>query len=87
MEALCFRIWDFNSGDDDIIINKAIDRQEAYYEEIGMPTNIRCLGVKESDLEILALRCSRNHTRILDGDKPLGYNEMLDIYKMAFYKE
>lgn len=58
--------------------------QEAYYESIGMPINLRSLGVKESDLEKLALDCSRNKTRKLIGDKPLGYEEILEIYKMAY---
>lgn len=63
---------------------KAIDLQEQYYREIGMPTNLRQLDVKEEDLEILALKCSRNKTRTLAGDRELGYDEMLAIYKMAY---
>jgi hypothetical protein len=31
----------------------------------------------------MALDCSRNKTRKLLGSKPLGYEEILDIYKMA----
>ncbi len=65
-------------------IEKAIDLQENYYREIGMPTRLRELGVEEKDLEPLALRCSFQHKRVLDGYRKLGYNEMLDIYKMAF---
>ena len=67
-------------------IEEAINRQEKYYREIGMPTSLSELGVSESDLEPLALRCSRNKTRVLDGYKKLGYDEMLDIYKMAYKK-
>jgi hypothetical protein len=64
-------------------IEKAIDLQEQYYEAIGMPTNLTSLGVKSVDLEKLALGCSRNKTRKLIGYMPLGYEEILDIYKMA----
>ena len=49
-----------------------------------MPINLRSLGVMESDLEKLALNCSRNKTRKLIGDKPLGYEEILEIYRMAY---
>lgn len=63
---------------------KAIELQEKYYQSIGMPMNLKELGVQEEDLEVLALQCSRGKTRILDGYKKLGYDEMLDIYKMAY---
>ena len=42
------------------------------------------VDVKEEDLEKLALACSRNKTRTLTGYKPLGYEEILAVYKMAY---
>lgn len=65
-------------------VEKAIDMQEEYYRSIGMPTNIKDLGVKEEDLEKLAYDCSRNKTRELIGYKPLAYDDILEIYKMAY---
>jgi len=65
-------------------IEKAIDMQEAYYKSIGMPTNLRELNVSEDKLEKLALDCSRNKTRSLIGYKPLAYEDILEIYKMAY---
>ena len=65
-------------------IEEAIDSQELYYESIGMHTNLKDLGVKEEDLEVLADRCSRGKTRTLAGYMELGYNEILDIFKMAY---
>ena len=62
---------------------RAIDLQENYYRSIKMPTNIRELGIREEDLETLAYRCSREKTRSLIGYKPLAYEDMLAIYKMA----
>ena len=35
-------------------------------------------------LEKLALDCSRNKTRTLIGYKPLNYEDILAIYKMAY---
>ncbi len=63
---------------------KAIQMQEDYYKSIGMPTNLRELGVKPEDLELLAYNCSFGKTRVLDGYMKLGYDEMLEIYKMAY---
>lgn len=65
-------------------IEMAIDMQEQYYRSIGMPTNLRILGVKEKDLEKLALNCTRNKTRNLPGYKTLEYEDILNIYRMAY---
>ena len=65
-------------------IETAIDMQEQYYESIGMPINLKSLGIKEEDLEKLALNCTRNKTRILPGYKTLEYENILTIYRMAY---
>ena len=65
-------------------IELAIDRQEQYYASIGMPINLKSLGVKKESLEKLALDCSRNKTRTLIGYKPLAYEDILKIYEMAY---
>lgn len=80
------RVWnlDINFEHPEEAIECAISMQEQYYREIGMPTSLRELGVDEDRLEELALKCSSGKTRVLDGYKPLGYDEMLDIYRMAY---
>lgn len=65
-------------------IEKAIDLQEDYYASIGMPVNLKTLGVKEESLEKLALDCSRNKTRKLIGYRELAYEDILKIYQMAY---
>ena len=65
-------------------IEAAIDMQEQYYASIGMPTNLKCLGVKETDLETLTKNCTRNLTRNLPGYLTLEYEDILNIYKMAY---
>ena len=62
---------------------KAIQMQEDYYRTLGMPTSLRELGVRQEDLETLSLRCSRDKTRKLIGYKPLAYEDVLAIYRMA----
>lgn len=78
-------VWnlDIDFEHPEITIKKAIDLQEQYYKSIGMPTSLSELGVREDDLETLALMCSRNKTRTLAGYMKLGYDEMLAIYRLA----
>lgn len=64
-------------------VNKAIDLQEEYYRSIGMPIRISELGVKEEDIETLALGCSRNKTRKLAGYMQLDYEDMVNIFRNA----
>ena len=49
-----------------------------------MPTNLKSLGVQKDTLEKLALDCSRNKTRTLIGYRELEYDDILEIYKMAY---
>ena len=78
------KVWRITSNSKEHAILAAIDKQEEYYKELGMPTSLRELGVKESDLEALALKTTNNKTRTIPGYKPLGYEEVLDIFKMAY---
>ena len=77
-------VWGIDSGDAEKDINEAINRQEQYYKDIGMPTSLRELDIKESDLEYLAFRTSREKSRTIPGYKPLSYEDDLEIFKMAF---
>lgn len=80
------RIWnlspDFEHPEKTIL--KAIDLQEKYYASIGMPINLKMLGVKQESLGQLALGCSRNKTRVIPGYRPLDHDDVLAILKMAF---
>ena len=44
------------------------------------------LNIKKEDLEYLALRCSNNKSKVINGYNPIGYQEMLDIYRLAYPK-
>ena len=79
-------VWnkDIDYEHPELTILDAIDEQEAYYESINMPTNLKDLGVTEEDLPVLAEKCSRGKTRKLIGYMELGYEEILEIYKMAW---
>lgn len=65
-------------------IEAAIDLQEQYYGSIGMPIDLKSLDVREEDLETLTLNCTRNRTRNLPGYRTLEYEDILNIYRMAY---
>ena len=79
-------VWnkDIDYEHPELTILDAIDEQEAFYESINMPTNLRVLGVKQEDLAVLADKCTRGKTRTLAGYMELGYEEILEIYQMAY---
>ncbi len=87
-------IWGLKAEDSDneagsgaaaeAVILKAIELQEDYYRSIKMPTSLKELDVKEEDLEKLALNVSRNRTRVIKGYKQLEYDDVLEIFRMAF---
>lgn len=80
-----YNVWNVgktSNVEEDILL--AIKKQEDYYKSINMPTSLKELNVKEDDLPLLALNTSRNKTRILPGDKPLEYEDILNIFKMAY---
>ena len=78
-------VWnvDVNFEHPEETVLKAIKMQEDYYVSLGMPISLHELDVKEEDLEMLAWRCSREKTRTLIGYKPLDYDDILAIYRMA----
>ena len=79
-------IWnlDIDFEHPDRTVEDAIAMQERFYSSIGMPTDLKSLGVSRDSLEKLALDCSRNKTRILTGYRSLDYDDILKIYNMAF---
>lgn len=79
------KVWEVE-GDDEETILKGIKMQEDLYKSLHMPTSLEELGVRKMDLEELALRCSNNKTKVIPGYCPLGYDEILAIYTLAFPK-
>lgn len=82
-------IWgiDVNPINPDPDILKAIKMQEDYYKQIGMPTSLYELNVKEDSLYELALKCSLNKERIIDGYRPLAFDDIYEIFKMSYPKK
>lgn len=63
-----------------------INRLEGFFKSLGMPVSLRELnaGIKETDLEVLADKCSFYGSRTLPGIRSLGKPEMVDVYRLAY---
>jgi hypothetical protein len=62
---------------------EGIDRLEAFYREIGMPTSFTELGAKEEDIEKLAQKVLINNGDKLGSFHPLTRQEIAEVYRYA----
>ncbi len=64
---------------------RGIEAMEDFYRSIGMPTNLRELGVEptEEQFRELAYKCSFQNTRTIGGFKVLNIDDIEAIYRMA----
>ena len=71
--------------DDEKAALEGVARYEAFLREIGMPTNLRALGLELTDaqLDALAYNCSFRETRTIGSFKKLGREDMRKIYEAA----
>lgn len=79
------RVWNIEM-DFDNPMNTAlagIQATEDYFKRLGMPVNIRGLGVEPERIDELAEKCTNFGKRTLPGIKVLGKKEMAEIYRMA----
>ena len=62
-----------------------IEAMEDFYRAIGMPTNIRELGIELTDeqIEEMAEKCTFFGRRVVGGFKPLEKEDLIKIYQMA----
>lgn len=82
------KVWDVDPNlEDESAILEGINRQEEYYQSVGMPIGLKELNVKEEDLERLALLTTNNKNRIIPGYKDLAYEDVLEIFKMAYNRQ
>lgn len=72
-------------GTDEEIALKGIEAMEEFYKYINMPISIRGLGINPTDsqLEELALMCSKSTGGSIGSAKKLYKEDMLNIYRMA----
>lgn len=64
--------------------NLGIEKMAQFFKWLGLETRLRDFGIKEEDLEKLALLCTFNKTTTVKSYIPLGFDEILEIFKLAF---
>lgn len=77
------RVWnvDYVAGREDEIALEGIRRHRAFYESIGMPTNLAALGVNDNRYGIMADKAMRDGS--FGGLKKLNKEDVIAIYTLA----
>ena len=83
--ALARNLFDIRMPDDEACAYAGIDAMEALFREIGMPVRIHELGITLSDeqIDLLARKCSYDHSRTIGKIKALDEEDMKNIYRQA----
>ena len=83
--ALARNLFDIRIPDDEACAYAGIDAMEALFREIGMPVRIHELGITLSDeqIDLLARKCSYDHSRTIGKIKALDKEDMKNIYRQA----
>ena len=78
-------VWGVEEADDLKAAEAGIEKTVAFFREIGLPVTVKELGVdpKEEDLKWLADEATRGDTVKLTKIRPLGYPEVLEIFRAA----
>ena len=80
-------VWDVDDVDADEAAMLGIEATENFFRSLHMPVSLgelKDVGVQsEEGLPELALRCRYQKTRTIGSFRVLGYDEMLEIYRLA----
>ena len=79
------RVFSLNIVDDMECAKKTIECVKKYFKELGMPSSLKELGIKESDIDELVDRVTRKGTRIISHHKKDMDQEVVrEIYKSCY---
>ncbi len=78
-------VFGIDTNDDKEAALLCIEKMDAFFESIGMPTRISKLGIHltEEQIEELAFKCSFEKTRTIGTFKTLQFEDMKKIYTLA----
>ena len=65
-------------------ISMAILKLKNFFKSLGIETSLREFGIKETDLEKLALNVTFNHKRVLNDIMTIDESKALEILKLAY---
>ena len=80
-------VWDVDDVDADEAAMLGIEATENFFRSLHMPVSLgelKGVGVQSGEgLQELAMRCSYQKTRTIGSFRVLGYDDMLEIYRLA----
>lgn len=68
------------------IINDGIEKLKSFYKSLGLPINLKELDIDESNLELMAKKCTNfkdGKEILIGGLKKLNWEDVLTIYNLA----
>lgn len=79
------RVMEVKPGDEESTVLAGIEAFEQFLREIGMPTNIRALGIRltEEQMDTLSYGCTYGHTRTVGSVVVMEEEEIREVYALA----
>ena len=74
---------DFAIGQDEMVINEGLNRLEAYYKSIGLPTRLSEVNIGEDRLREMAEKCVMDRGGTVGNFRKLTADDIYNIYKLA----
>lgn len=76
-------VWGVTEEDENKGANLGIEKMAEFFKSLGMQTRLSEFGIKKEDLPKLATLCTNNKSTFVKSYIPLGFNEILEIFKLA----
>lgn len=77
-------VWGIDESKDKYdIAREAIDNTREYFKSLGIPMRLKDVGIGEENLEKMAKAAIKHKDGVVGNFKPLEYEDVLNIYKMA----
>lgn len=80
-------VWQIEEADDQKAAMLAIEKQEAYFERLGMPVCLQDFGIETMDVSALAELCSYGRTRSIGSFRELDHEAIFAIYQAAYMRK
>ncbi len=76
-------VWGVTEEDENKGANLGIEKMAEFFKSLGIQTRLSEFGIKKEDLPKLATLCTNNKSTFVKSYIPLGFDEILEIFKLA----
>ncbi len=76
-------IWGCEAADGETLARMGIDRARAFFQEIGMPSTLREVGLDEKDIEKMADMATQGGKNAIRAMKPITKEDAVNIYRLC----